>query len=188
MSTGPRPDFYRPENQRYLPIIQGTNMYRSLGLSIAVAVFASDLISKWLIVNVVMDPARVIDVFPFFNLVLGYNRGVTFGLLSSGNPIAPYLLSGFALLVVGVLARWLWRSTVRLESAAIGSIIGGALGNVADRLADGAVTDFLDFYVGGYHWPAFNLADVGIVLGVALLLVTWWSGETQRDDGTAPKV
>ena len=188
MSTGPRPNFYRPENQRYLPIIQGTNMYRSLGLSIAVAVFASDLISKWLIVNVVMDPARTIDVFPFFNLVLGYNRGVTFGLLSSGNPIAPYLLSGFALLVVGVLDRWLWRSTVRLESAAIGSIIGGALGNVADRLADGAVTDFLDFYVGGYHWPAFNLADVGIVLGVALLLVTWWSGETQRDDGTAPKV
>ena len=73
--------------------------------------------------------------------------------------------------MVTLLSVWLWRTDRKLSGAAIGLIISGALGNIADRIRWGAVTDFLDFHVGQYHWPAFNLADVAIVGGVVLLLL-----------------
>lgn len=162
-------------------------MYTRLGLVIALIIFASDLATKWFVAEVVMNPPRVIEVFPFFNLVLGYNRGISFGLLNSDSPAAPYLLSAFALVVVGLLVVWLRRSKHAGEAAGIGAIIGGAAANIADRLADGAVTDFLDFYIGSYHWPAFNIADAAIFCGVVLLIVPpWlyrakWSRRPQKD-------
>ena len=149
-------------------------MYTRLGLVIALIIFASDLATKWFVAEVVMNPPRVIEVFPFFNLVLGFNRGISFGLLNSDSPAAPYLLSAFALVVVGLLVVWLRRSKHAAEAAGIGAIIGGAAANIADRLADGAVTDFLDFYIGSYHWPAFNIADAAIFCGVVLLIVPPW--------------
>ncbi|WP_422022413.1 signal peptidase II [Pyruvatibacter mobilis] len=149
-------------------------MYTRLGLVIALIIFASDLATKWFVAEVVMNPPRVIEVFPFFNLVLGFNRGISFGLLNSDSPAAPYLLSAFALVVVGLLVVWLRRSKHAAEAAGIGAIIGGAAANIADRLADGAVTDFLDFYIGSYHWPAFNVADAAIFCGVVLLIVPPW--------------
>jgi signal peptidase II len=82
-------------------------------------------------------------------------------------------LAVLGLAVVTLLSVWLWRTRTRLSGAAIGLIIGGALGNIADRIRWGAVTDFLDFHVGQYHWPAFNVADVAIVSGVGLLLLKW---------------
>jgi signal peptidase II len=109
----------------------------------------------------------VIPVVPSFNITLGYNRGVSFGLLSSESPYAPYALAAFALVIV--LSVALWRSDRLVQTAGFAAIIGGALGNVVDRLGDGAVTDFLDFYVGQYHWPTFNLADTFIFCGVIFL-------------------
>ncbi|WP_235952813.1 signal peptidase II [Alterinioella nitratireducens] len=110
-----------------------------------------------------------VQVFPGFNLVYLRNDGVTFGLLG-GVPWS--LLSALALGIVGWLALLMVRAGSRLEALAYGLVIGGALGNVADRLRFGAVTDFLDFYVGGWHWPAFNLSDVAVVGGVGLLLLS----------------
>lgn len=75
------------------------------------------------------------------------------------------------LTVVAVLATWLWRTLNRWVGAGLGLVIGGALGNVSDRVRQGAVTDFLDFHWGTYHWPAFNFADVAIVGGVVLFLI-----------------
>ncbi len=141
------------------------------------AFFASFLIvgldqaSKWFMAAVVMDPPRVIPVTPFFNLVLGFNRGVSFGLLGDLGPWGPVALSVMTLAIIAFLLLWLWRTQDILEASALGLIIGGAGGNLIDRLRDGAVTDFLDFYVGQYHWPAFNLADVAISLGVGLILI-----------------
>jgi len=140
-----------------------------IGLGIAAAIIALDQATKWAIVEVVMQPPRVIHVAPFFNIVMGWNRGVSFGMFNSPDSSA-WILSLIALVIVGVLMVWLVRSGRPLVAAAIGLIIGGALGNVIDRIRFGAVADFLDFYVGGYHWPAFNVADSAITIGAVILV------------------
>ena len=146
------------------------------GLIIASAVAALDQATKLLILHVVMDPPRIIDVTPFFNIVLVFNRGVSFGLFNADSAWTPWLLSAVALVITVVLVVWLRHVEVRLMASALGLVIGGALGNVIDRVfyAEHAVTDFLDFHVGECqycHWPAFNVADSAITIGVALLLI-----------------
>ena len=145
-------------------------MGRRLGLALALAVLVLDRLSKWILIEQLADP-RIIEVTPFFNLVMVWNRGISFGFLQSGSYWAPYLLAALALAVALVLAVWLWRSRRRLTAAALGLVIGGALGNVCDRLVWQAVADFFDFHLMGYHWPAFNVADAAIVVGVAGLLM-----------------
>ena len=145
-------------------------MGRRLGLALALAVLVLDRLSKWILIEQLADP-RIIEVTPFFNLVMVWNRGISFGFLQSGKRWAPYLLAALALGVALVLAVWLWRSRRRLTAAALGLVIGGALGNVCDRLVWQAVADFFDFHLMGYHWPAFNVADAAIVVGVAGLLM-----------------
>ena len=128
----------------------------------------TDQVSKTI---VAMNADRLSDglpLLPGFNLTFLRNDGVTFGLF--GN-MPWWALSLIAFAVCGVLAVMLWRTTRYLEAVAYGLIIGGALGNIVDRLRFGGVTDFLDFYVGNTHWPAFNIADVAIVTGAALLFV-----------------
>ena len=139
-----------------------------LGLPFTLLSFLLDQATKWWILNHVMEPPRVIPVTGFFNLVLGFNTGVSFGLFGE----APaWLLMAFILPMVAGLLVWMTRTDSRLTAIALGLVVGGALGNLLDRLRHGAVTDFLDFYVGAYHWPAFNFADVAIVSGVGLLLI-----------------
>ncbi|WP_375600321.1 signal peptidase II [Devosia sp. Naph2] len=115
---------------------------------------------------------QVVPVLPMLNLTLGFNRGVSFGLLSADGPAGWW---GLVLLtfVVSMFVGWLWyRSRRPLERFAYAAILGGALGNLADRLPDGAVTDFIDLHAGGWHFPTFNLADVAISIGVVLLFVS----------------
>ena len=107
---------------------------------------------------------------PFFNLVLVWNRGVSFGMFNSGGAFAPWLLSGLALAVVVGLLVWLKRSDQLLTGLGLGLVIGGAFGNLIDRIRFGAVVDFLDFHLAGWHWPAFNLADAAICVGAVLML------------------
>ena len=139
-----------------------------LGLPIALFWFVVDQATKWWILNHVMDPPRVIPITGFFNLVLGRNTGVSFGLFGDA---PPWVLVAFALAIAAVMVVWMARAESRLTAIGLGLIIGGAMGNVLDRLRLGGVTDFLDFYIGQWHWPAFNMADVGIVCGVGLLLL-----------------
>ena len=141
------------------------------GAGTAALAFALDQATKWWVLAHLMDPPRVIPVTPFFNLVLAWNRGVSFGLLSADHPATPWLLSSLALAVIAGLVVWTTRDRRPGMAASIGFIVGGALGNVVDRLRHGAVTDFLDFHVAGYHWPAFNLAASAIFGGVARLLL-----------------
>lgn len=109
-------------------------------------------------------------VTPFFNLVKVYNYGVSFGMF---NDIAygRVILSAIAIAITIFLLVWLVKEKKTYMVIALGLIIGGAIGNIIDRVTIGAVADFLDFYVGNYHWPAFNLADTAVFIGVAIVLL-----------------
>ncbi len=141
------------------------------GLVVAAVVILFDQATKWWIVDVVMQPPRIIPLTPFFNLVMGWNRGVSFGLFDGDSALNVWILPLVALAIVAALVVWLRRVQGAWLASAIGLVIGGALGNVVDRLRFGAVADFLDFHVAGYHWPAFNVADSGITVGVAMLVL-----------------
>lgn len=112
-----------------------------------------------------------IEVTPFFNLVMVWNHGVSFGMFSgTDNNYMPIALIAVACTISVFLLGWLWRGERIRETLAIALVIGGAMGNVVDRIRFGAVADFVDIHVAGYHWPAFNVADSAIFLGVAWLL------------------
>jgi len=144
---------------------------RWTGVWVALVILVLDQLSKWWIVTKVMNPPTVIEVTPFFNLVLGLNTGVSFGMFGGGADFGRWALSGLAIAIAGALAVWLWRVQKPLLAVALGMIIGGAIGNVIDRVRVGAVIDFLDFHAFNYHWPAFNVADTGITLGAAALIL-----------------
>ena len=151
-----------------------------LGLALAAAIFVADQIVKWIILTQVMVPPRIIEVTGFFNLVMVWNRGVSFGLLSNDSPLGPWLLSGLAIAISIGLFIWLQRAQNRLLASALGLVIGGALGNVVDRVRFGAVADFIDFHLAGWPWPAFNIADAAIVTGVALILIEGFLPNSQE--------
>ncbi len=144
---------------------------RLLGLVIAGAVILGDQLSKWWVVAKLMPPPRGIEITPFFNLVMVWNKGVTFGMFDTASSWTRWGFTGLALAIVVALLLWLRKVERRWLTASIGLVIGGALGNVIDRVRYGAVADFLDFHIRGYHWPAFNVADSAIMVGVALLFI-----------------
>lgn len=159
-----------------------------LGLAIAAATFLLDQLVKWVIRGVVMDPPVTIPVTGFFELVLAWNRGVSFSLFSSDWPAAPYVLAGFAAAVALALGLWLRKAANPWIAAGLGLIIGGALGNALDRVLFGAVVDFLHFHWDIYYFPAFNLADSAITIGVGLLLVDGLFGKLwQPKPGADPR-
>ena len=145
-------------------------MFR-FGLGIAAGAAALDQLCKWLMLDVWDLSGGPVEVTPFFNLVMVFNRGVSFGLLQSDSPAMPWILSAVSGAIVVALVLWLRRADGRRLAAAIGLVIGGALSNVFDRLRFGAVADFFDLHLGSYHWPAFNIADSAIVVGVAILFL-----------------
>ncbi len=149
------------------PVMRVRSLVR-FGALAAAAALTIDQTTKHF-VRASMIAGESIYIAPFFDLRLGLNEGVSFGLLAewfAGRPWAPVFL---ALAIITALAVWLLRTDERWEGLGLGCIIGGALGNVADRARLGAVVDFLDFHISGHHWPAFNFADVAIVVGVGLL-------------------
>ena len=146
------------------------------GLAVAAIVVILDQLSKAVILLHFAGSAFAVErVTPFFSLVLTYNRGMSFGLFNTipGSGAGPnaLLFSLAAAAIVAGLIYWLSRVTSALLAVAIGLIIGGAIGNVIDRLRLGAVVDFLDFHIGFWHWPAFNVADSAICVGVAAMLL-----------------
>lgn len=139
-------------------------------ISWAAAWYAVDQGSKWGILNLLLASQEAIDVTSFFSLVLGWNTGVSFGMFS-GSGVPPWALAGLSVAVAVAVLLWLGREKSPWIRFASGLIVGGALANATDRLRHGAVTDFLDFHLGTLHWPAFNMADVGIVVGLGVLLL-----------------
>ena len=144
-----------------------------VGLPVAVAVFVLDQLSKWWVLGP-LDVARAprLRVLPFLDVVLVWNPGISFGMLQSGSSFAPWLLTGFAVVVVIALLIWMRRAQSRLLGVALGLAVGGALGNVVDRLRFGRVVDFLFVHLGSFDWwPVFNIADAAIVVGFIFIVL-----------------
>lgn len=147
---------------------------RELGLASAAAALAIDQGSKLLMLYVLhfieMSPGDGVSVLPFFNLVMVWNPGVSYGLFPAHGPVGTALLAVFSLGAVAALTWWLWGTKRRILAIGLGLVIGGALGNLIDRLVYGKVADFFHFYAHGYDWYVFNLADCAISVGVVALL------------------
>ncbi len=141
-----------------------------LSLVIAFIVLALDLVTKyWVETN--LSFGQQIPITSFFNLVLTYNTGAAFSFLSEESGWQRWFLSGIAFLASSIIAFLLYKHAEnKLFCFALSLVLGGALGNLYDRITLGHVVDFLDFYIGNYHWPAFNVADSAICVGAALLI------------------
>lgn len=162
---------------------------------LAATAFVLDQISKWWVTEYMIRPALgeeygisrplglwlasaperlpfvQIPVTDFFNIVMVWNRGMSFGLLNQPTGYGPWILGLLAAAIIIVFTAWMVRSASRFQCFAIALVIGGALGNIMDRVRFGAVVDFLDFHAGDLHWPAFNVSDSCICVGVFLLIV-----------------
>jgi signal peptidase II len=158
------------------------------------------MLKRWLLVSVVvivldqLSKAGIRDhfvygetlaVMPFFNLVLAHNTGAAFSFLDNGVGMQRWLFTAIAT-IASVWIVWLLRrhATQKLFCFALAFILGGALGNLIDRVAYGYVVDFLDFHSGPYHFAAFNLADSAITCGAALLV---WDSFKEKEHGTAAR-
>ena len=142
-----------------------------LGLGCALVIIILDQISKYYVMENILNEYGAISFTSFFNLVRAWNTGVSFSMLNNYGNVGAWLLSGTALFIVIMLLFWLKKEGNRLVQVALGMIMGGALGNVIDRVRFGAVFDFLDVHIGDSHWPAFNAADSFICIGAALIVL-----------------
>lgn len=144
---------------------------RLAGYALAAFVLAADQLSKAAVLHApALRAGEILPVLPILNLVLVWNRGITFGLFAGDG--AKILLAGIAAIVIACLCAWLWRSADWIKILGIGAITGGAIGNVADRLHYGAVVDFLQAHFLGLYFPwVFNVGDSAICCGVAALML-----------------
>jgi len=147
---------------------------------LAAAVVVLDQLTKWLIVAS-FSRGEVLPITGWFNLLLTYNEGAAFSFLAGAGGWQRWALSGLAIVLSAVLVVWIARAASRwVEALPLALILGGALGNVIDRLRLGAVVDFLDLHYGGYHWPAFNVADMAISAGAIIILAALFFDENSR--------
>ncbi len=154
------------------PFMKIRGPYSFTGAAVAVATVLCDQLHKaWMITIFDGSQRPKIAVTPFFDLVLVWNPGISYGLFKQNSDAGRWVLIGFAVAAALALTYWLAQLQSRLAAASVGLIIGGALGNATDRVHYGAVADFFSFHVSGFNWYVFNLADVAIVAGVAGLLL-----------------
>lgn len=163
---------------------------------VVVSVFLTDRVSKgWVMEHMFLGES--IPVLPFFYITHIHNTGIAFGVGQDQNKFFTYM--GLALLVALLILRHHWQRQYGGNTwlkAGLALVIGGAVGNLYDRIVYGSVIDFLDFFVGDYHWPAFNVADSAICVGAVLLIVTQWkekpsdaqpsAGEAQKSTSAPP--
>ena len=142
-----------------------------LGALLAVVTFLADQASKAWILYVFRLPDRPpVRISPLFELVMVWNRGISYGLFQQNSELGRWGLIVISILAAIGLSVWIRRTNAKLLAVSLGLIVGGAVGNVIDRLAYGAVFDFIQFHIGSWSWYVFNVADAAIVAGVVGLL------------------
>ncbi|WP_439815851.1 signal peptidase II [Zavarzinia sp. CC-PAN008] len=158
---------------------------RWLGLWILIAALALDRVTKvWLLAEMARRMGAPWTITPFFDLVMVWNRGVSFGMFQAGSDGERYVLIAVSLAISAGLGIWLARTQDRLVAASLGLVIGGAVGNVIDRFQWGAVADFFLVHGFGYYFPAFNVADAAITIGVVGLVLDSFRQHPRRARGT----
>jgi signal peptidase II len=159
-----------------------------LGSIIAViGLIVDQVVKTWLLFGFDLGAKGRVVLTPFFDLVLVWNRGISYGLFAAGSPAQVWLLVAMKTVITLALIVWLVRNTDRLTAVALGLLIGGAIGNTIDRVLYGAVVDYASLHAFGFYWYVFNLADVWVVAGVALLLYdAFLVGRNQKATGEAP--
>lgn len=149
--------------------------YIVFGLVIAAIVLLADQASKnWVLYSLgfIECPACTsVSITSFFNLTMVWNEGISYGLFPADSAGEKYLLIGFSVVMALILTWWLTRAETRWLALGLGLVVGGAVGNVIDRVLYGAVVDFFHFHGFGYSWYVFNVADAAIVLGVGAILI-----------------
>ena len=137
-------------------------------LLLTLMIIAADQVTKYWAIKYLVSP---LEVTSFFNLVFVMNRGVAFGLFSNvDSPLLPWALLGVTVCVFVIVLVWFARAREKLVVIGLGGVLAGTIGNGIDRYRWGAVVDFLDFHFNHWHWPAFNVADMSLVLGTFALL------------------
>ncbi len=178
---------------------------RAIWFCIIIDILIIDQISKWAITELVLRPIssgqgdslslidwymsappllpyEKIEITSFFNIIITWNKGVSFGMFSNYGEYMPYILIAIALIITLIFIVFLMKSDKHYQGISYALIISGALGNIIDRARFGAVIDFLDFHIMGYHWPAFNVADIAVVSGVTMLIITTLFFEKKQRD------
>jgi len=154
-------------------MVDGIKLARLFYLLLAVGIFLTDRVSKWAVMHTLVlgETRRIIP--GLFNLTHLRNRGAAFGLFAeTESTLVVFFLIAFSAAALILVLVLLWRGAASpWAGAGLSLILGGALGNLVDRLNNGGVVDFLDFHLGPYHWPAFNVADSAIVVGAAVLML-----------------
>jgi signal peptidase II len=150
------------------------------GFLIAALIFIADQLSKYWILEIIdLDSRRPIPILPVFSLTMVWNRGVSMGLLQADSDLGRWLLVALTAGIAVVVAIWLAKETSRLKALPLAMVLGGAIGNIVDRVRFGAVADFIHLHLGPYSFYVFNVADAAITLGVGLLLIQTLRGEKE---------
>ena len=147
---------------------------RLLLLPLVAGITTLDLLTKRWALDLGSEPVPIVP--GFFDLTRGFNTGISFGLLAAEGIYGYPVLIAVTLTIAVYFASLAWRATHPFQRIGYGAIVGGALGNLLDRIPDGVVTDFIDLHVGGLHFPTFNIADIAITVGVLLLILTSFKG------------
>lgn len=156
-------------NERWRP----ARTHRVLGFAAAAFVFVADQVAKWLVTYpLALYERGVVEVTPFFALRWVENHGVSMGFLTADGPLGRWLLVGLTAAIACGVTVWLWRERQRPDAVALGMVLGGALGNILDRVRFGHVVDYADLHFGEWHpFLVFNVADAAITVGVLLLVL-----------------
>ena len=145
---------------------------RIAGFFLAGIIMLCDQLSKKWIIAAANAAKLPVVVTSFFNITLIFNKGISFGMFAHSDSMFLFMLPVGLGIITFMLCLWLVKAEALTVILALGLIIGGAVGNLVDRVHGGVVTDFLDFHIGQYHWPAFNFADSSIFIGVVLFVIT----------------
>jgi signal peptidase II len=165
--------------------MMGNGIRVGVGLFAVLVVLILDQVTKLMVLRYV-EEGETVDVLPFFNILRVWNEGISFGLFSDMDAVTVrWIIVGGALLITVFLLYWLMVSRRLFLSVGLGMMIGGAVGNIVDRLAWGAVIDFIHVFWGSWSWYIFNVADIGVTVGVAFMVLDGFfdKGEEEAREG-----
>jgi len=161
---------------------------RQLGLSIAALIFALDQLAKWFVTGPLqLREVGQVVLLPIFNLTYTENNGISLGLLNATNPVGRWMLVALTAAIAIGVAYWIGKEKSRVDQLALGMVLGGALGNILDRVRFGYVVDFADLHFGDFRpFLVFNVGDAAISIGVVILLLRAFLTRKERNEGEKP--